>query len=34
MKSAFKKTLSALAMAAIYAALGFAFYWFFIVTQF
>ena len=34
MKSAFKKLLSALAMAAIYAALGFAFYWFFVVTQF
>jgi hypothetical protein len=34
MKSALQKILSAVAMAAIYAALGYAFYWFFIVTQF
>jgi hypothetical protein len=29
-----QKTLSAVAMAAIYAVLGFAFYWFFLVSQF
>ena len=29
-----QKTLSVVAMAAIYAALGYAFYWFFIITQF
>jgi hypothetical protein len=34
MKTAFKKLLSVVAMTAFYAALGYAFYWFFIVTQF
>jgi len=34
MKSALQKLLSAVAMAAIYAALGFIFFWFFIITQF
>lgn len=29
-----RKTLSFIAMAAIYVALGFAFFWFFVVTQF
>ena len=34
MKTAFKKLLSALAMAAIYAALGYAFYFLFFASQF
>jgi hypothetical protein len=34
MKTALQKTLSVVAMAAFYAVLGYAFYWFFIVTQF
>jgi hypothetical protein len=34
MKSALQKLLSALAMAITYTVLGYAFYWFFIVTQF
>jgi len=34
MKPAFKKLLSVVAMAITYAVLGFAFYWFFIVSQF
>ena len=34
MKSAFKKLLSAVAMAAFYAVLSYAFYWFFVVSQF
>jgi hypothetical protein len=34
MKSALQKTLSAVAMAITYAVLGYAFYWFFIVSQF
>jgi hypothetical protein len=34
MKTAFKKLLSAVAMAITYAVLSYAFYWFFIVTQF
>lgn len=34
MKSALQKLLSFLAMAAIYTALGFLAFWFFIITQF
>jgi hypothetical protein len=34
MKSAFKKLLSVVAMAITYVVLGYAFYWFFVVTQF
>jgi hypothetical protein len=34
MKSALQKLLSFLATAITYAALGYAFYWFFIITQF
>jgi hypothetical protein len=34
MKTALQKILSVVAMAAIYAVLSYAFYWFFVVTQF
>lgn len=34
MKTAIQKILSVVAMSITYAVLGYAFYWFFIVTQF